>query len=266
MWFFRPVAILLLINNVSCFVDSIYGEVKVFEDVSNWDKNRLPCKSDRVILEEGGSVVIDSAIQLRELVFPLNGVVILGDHASIEFFENAEDDPSCPGEDLFFGVKSSSTSSSTSKSRLWSALSRLFADLFIIAVIILVIGLVYLNRTRGFGVWESLTFIQVQISSGLSSLYVTRPIEGTFDFVRFQGDDDNIQLGIESHQTTRIDSEVSSSLQDDDPIAEAATASRPRSLRNKGFRMSEIKESDEEEVIDIKETNLLSFKEEEEKQ
>jgi len=243
----------LLVGRISTtsVYDSRFGEVKFFEDLNNWSEGRLPCKTDRIILQEGSNVYINSRVQLKELVLPMDGAVIFGENAVLDFFEGSHD-TSCPGEDMFFGVYSNRVSS------FGSILSRLLLDVLIVAVLVMVVGGVYLNRTRGYGVWDSISFFQTQVGNRLSSFYVTRPPEGIFNFVRFQGDDDNLHLEMGSQGQEQ----QPCCQNDNDTENEPTPPVRGKSLRNIGFKMSEIKESDQVMVETQEEPDLMSMDDE----
>lgn len=232
-----------------------FKDVKVFEDPANWQQNRLPCKADRIIFPETGNVLINSHVKAKELVLPYNGAIIFGENAKVELFEN-EADASCPGEDLLFtGAASSHWTHDTSA----LSLGRLLFNFIVVLLLLAFVYAVYLNQTRGMGVNEMVTMVTTNVrnvSGRLSRFYVQGPTaEGTFNFIRFQGDDDNIELELGSQQMQQ--QSVSRSGQ---PVAvgEAATEgstgsteapTKPaRSLRGLGFMMSDIAEVEEEGV------------------
>lgn len=232
-------------------------EVKIFEDPLNWKQNRMPCKADRIIFPDTITVIINSSVSAKEIVLPYNGAIIFGENAKIELYENAADD-SCPGEDLLFTGEGSSHWGTGNAS---SSLSRLVLNLLVVAIICAVIYGVYLNQDRGIAVSEMVTVLTSsvrQVSGRLSRFYVQRPVEGTFNFVRFQGDDDNIEMELGAHSMTTTDASHTGIREIDEVEAgigrvggkATVLGKGARSLRGLGYLMSDIEEIEEEEVGD----------------
>lgn len=232
-----------------------FGEAIEFEDQSNWQSGRKPtCNQDRIILPEKTAVIINSLVQLRELVLPQDGLLIFGDNAELAFFEQ-ESRSSCMGQDVFLVPKQSiSKSNSSLMSSVMSFLYQLFVDVMVFLTVCFVILGVYLNRTQGFTLLDTVSFIRSEASSRLSSFYLPRPPEGTFNFIRFQGTDDlEMEMGSSVTATAVTSStysamETSENYSDDDGCVESMPPTSARSLRNVGYLMSEIKEDDEEIV------------------
>lgn len=230
-------------------------EVKVFEDPLNWQQNRLPCKTDRIVFSETVSVIINSSVSAKEIVLPYNGAIIFGENAEIELYENGADD-SCPGEDLIFTGKGSSHWEAGDNS--WSFL-RIFLNFAFVLFICAAMYAIYLNQSRGMTVREMIMVVNTsarQISGRLSQFYVQRPAEGTFDFVRFQGHDDNIELELGAHAAAIVSGPGTRTVgQTEEPRRDAAPTppvKAARSLRGLGYMtMSDIEEVEEEDHNEV---------------
>ena len=232
-------------------------EVKIFEDPMNWKQNRMPCKADRIIFPDTISVVINSSVSAKEIVLPYNGAIIFGENAKIELYEDGAD-ASCPGEDLIFTGRGSSHWESENAS---FSFFRLLLNFLVIVLICAAIYAIYLNQARGMGVHEMVTVVSSsvrQVSGRLSRFYVQRPADGTFNFVRFQGHDDDIELELGAQALTSTIA-TRTGMRDDceeEPVAEQVSsklsvpAKSARSLRGLGYLMSDIEELEEDEGAD----------------
>ena len=223
-------------------------EVKVFEDPVNWKLNRLPCKADRIIFPETVSVIINSSVSAREIVLPFNGAIIFGEKASVELFENSADD-SCPGVDMLF---TATGSSHWDRPQVYS-FGRLLLQFFVVAVVCALALALYLNLAKGVRVQDVATVVVSgvrQVSGRLSHFYVQSPGEGTYNFVRFQGHDDNIELELGAQPG----SEALARMRAIGATVASGSAQPPgpsksgHSLRGVGFLMSDIEEVEEDEV------------------
>ncbi|XP_033106347.1 protein amnionless-like [Anneissia japonica] len=74
-----------------------------FDNTENWDKNRVPCANDRIIIpNQSESVYVQTNTTLREMVLPVDGEVVLGQNIVINFASDAAVDLECNGEDLTY--------------------------------------------------------------------------------------------------------------------------------------------------------------------
>lgn len=71
-----------------------------WENVNNWDQNDLPCSADRVLFQEYDStpfsVFVGNDVVVSEIVFPLDGSLILDDGVSIAFSNDSDCDRGTP--------------------------------------------------------------------------------------------------------------------------------------------------------------------------
>jgi hypothetical protein len=232
---------------------SAMDQVKIFEDPTNWKQNRLPCKADRIVFPDTASVIINSSVSAREIILPNNGAIIFGENAKIELYESSAD-ASCPGEDILFTGEGSShwTSVDTSYST-----GQIMFNALIVVIVCALAYAVYMNQVQGVAVNQMITNVTTtfhRVSGRFANLYVQQPPEGTFNFVRFQGDDDNIELELGSHPilppvVTQVSgSSENNGVSNTDRADELrGSTKQARSLRGIGYLMSDIEEVEEEE-------------------
>ncbi|XP_070579133.1 protein amnionless-like [Ptychodera flava] len=76
-----------------------------YDNPDNWNVKRLPCANDRVMLTGPENSVVSVFLQsnstMREIILPMDGVVTMQSDMVLSF-SDANEDPSCPGEDVEF--------------------------------------------------------------------------------------------------------------------------------------------------------------------
>jgi hypothetical protein len=98
MWDFKRIIFLVKeTTSVSTFTKK-WNINNDFYSTKNWDKGRVPCKTDTVVFPKymEGKFFLPSS-EFKQVVFPVSGEILLPYSGNIRLSEG-EHDESCPGE------------------------------------------------------------------------------------------------------------------------------------------------------------------------
>ncbi|CAH1792522.1 unnamed protein product [Owenia fusiformis] len=74
-----------------------------FNNPSNWDLGRVPCKNNRIVFPESAPLVyMQSNTTLMNIVLPSNGEIVLGDYVTLGFSDKIDTSATCRGGDANF--------------------------------------------------------------------------------------------------------------------------------------------------------------------
>lgn len=173
---------------------------RAISDVNNWQDGRFPCPLARVIFPDGVNVLIDKQLKASQVILPRNGAIVFSDSGRIELSEKRDLQAtgagaavSCAfGEDALF--KGNLHHSHETPGSPVSLLLRLLLDLATIVTVLSIAYGVYLHRTQGYTVREIVHHVWHQVTARLTMTSVSSPLQGTFNFVRFHGDEGHLEL------------------------------------------------------------------------
>lgn len=164
-------------------------------DTNNWYNGHFPCSLSRVIFSENVNVLIDTKLRGSKIILPQNGILAFTSNGSIELMEEKSSDlesTSCAfGEDAFF--IGNLRHSHDSPGSLVSWLLRLLVDVIAIVTITCIAYGVYLHRTQGYTASQVIHHILQRATARLTVTNVS-PLQGTFNFVRFHGDEGHLEM------------------------------------------------------------------------
>ncbi|XP_071963268.1 protein amnionless-like [Antedon mediterranea] len=74
-----------------------------YDTVENWDKMRLPCPNDRIIIPEPTwTAYFQTNATLKEMILPMNSDIVFGENVQLNFASDPAVDLECAGEDITF--------------------------------------------------------------------------------------------------------------------------------------------------------------------
>lgn len=168
---------------------------RAISDPSNWQSGHFPCPVSRVIFPESANVLIDTTLKASQVVLPKNGAIVFTADGSIEMEERMSDlesTVSCAfGQDAFFIGNLHHSHDSPGSVVSW--LLRLLVDVIAIVAITGIAYGVYLHRTQGYTASQVIHHLWQRATARLTVTNVS-PLQGTFNFVRFHGDEGHLEM------------------------------------------------------------------------
>lgn len=194
-------------------LDMMGEPFRAISDANNWQTGHFPCPLSRVIFPETANILIDTTLKASQVILPKNGAIVFTADGSIEMEERMSDlesTVSCAfGQDAFFIGNLHHSHDSPGSVVSW--LLRLLVDVIAIVTIMGIAYGVYLHRTQGYTASQVIHHLYQRATARLTVTNVS-PLQGTFNFVRFHGDEGHLEMemGNASESPTRnVTSDIS---------------------------------------------------------